>query len=84
MSLDAVASALAPMAAGFDVAAGVAPPPVSTALRVLAAAARFAADLATKGIDPITHIERLHAHEDKIKDVHSAWRDRLEELYPKF
>ena len=82
MSLDAVASVLGPVANVFE-AAGVAVPGVGgTVMRVLAAAARFAADLATKGIDPIEHIERIHAADASLKGVKSEWRPRLDELYP--
>lgn len=83
MSLDALATALTPVAATLDAVAGVTSGVPATVLRTLAVAARFAADLATRGLDPITHIERLHAHESALRDVRSAWRDKLDELYPK-
>lgn len=80
--LDTVASVLGPAASVLD-AVGVGVPGVGgTVLRVLAAAARFASDLATRGIDPLEHIERLHAAEPELKTVQSAWRARLDALYP--
>ncbi len=80
--LDTLASVLTPIAAGLDVAAAAVPGIGGMVMRVIAAASRFAADLATKGVDPITHIERIHAADPLLKDVRSVWRDRLDEEYP--
>lgn len=81
MSLDALATALTPIASTLDAIASVTGGVPGTVLRVIAVGARFAADLATKGIDPITHIERIHAAEPLIKGVKSEWSQRLDDLY---
>lgn len=80
--LDQVASVLTPASVVLDAVGTSLPGVGGTILRILAAAARLAADLATKGLDPVTHIERLHAQEPALKGVQSAWRGRLDTLYP--
>ena len=74
-------SFLTPIAAILESAGESVPGPGGVAMRALAAASRFIVDLAEQGIDPIKHIERLHASEPALKDVKSAWKKRLDELY---
>lgn len=55
----------------------VVPEPAETILRFAAAAARLGADIAHSGLDPVEHIEKIHAAEPLLAGVDSAWRDAL-------
>lgn len=79
--LSKVSEVLAPVANVLDVAGQHFDGVAGTVFKVLGVAARFAADLAKQGVDPITHIERLHAAEPALKNVKSEWKQKLDELY---
>ena len=66
--------------AATTVAAGL-PEPAAMVARIVGASLAFAADLAAAGVDPVTHIQRVHAHEAKLADVESAWREALRKKF---
>lgn len=49
---------------------------------VIAVTLRFAADLAEQGIDPIEHIERIHAADASLLGVEGSWAQKLREKFP--
>jgi len=55
----------------------VLPEPAGEVARILGAALRLAADIAAAGRSPAEEIQRIHAHDDALKDVESAWRELL-------
>ncbi len=57
------------------------PGTAGTVANVIAVALRFAADLTDQGIDPIEHIERIHAADSALTDVESGWAERLREKF---
>ncbi len=62
-------------------AAAFLPEPAKTILNYTAVALRFGAELAAKGQDPISAIERIHAADPALQGVESAWADVLREKH---
>ena len=48
---------------------------------IVAAAARFASDLVKQGINPVEHIERIHAADDSLAGIEGAWAQKLREKF---
>lgn len=76
-----VSTILTPVASILDSAAPSVPGVGGTVMRALAAASRFIVDIAAQGLDPVKHIERLHAADPALKGVRSEWKQKLDELY---
>jgi len=47
----------------------------------LITALHFAEDLAKQGIDPVEHLEKIHASEPLLKDVETGWVDALRDKF---
>lgn len=55
--------------------------PVGAVARLIVASLRFASDLVDRGIDPIQHIERLHACEPLLAKTEIEWSKALDEKF---
>lgn len=57
------------------------PGTVGVVLQIVSAALRFAVDLARQGLDPIAHIERIHAADKRLSEVEGSWAQKLHEKF---
>jgi len=73
-SLDIVASVSDGVARGLPGVGGI-------LSAVTAAAARFASDLVKQGLDPVQHIERIHAADESLARIEESWASALREKF---
>jgi hypothetical protein len=72
---------LTALAAAADAATGALPGAGGEVAAFVAAALRFAADLAGQGVDPTAHLERVHAADPSLQSVEAAWAEALREKF---
>ena len=75
--INRLAPLLAQAGDAAEVASGVLDGDAKTVASIAAAVMRFAADLARAGVDPIEHIERVHAAEPLLAGVEAEWAEVL-------
>lgn len=66
---------------GVGAIATVLPTPYNVVAQLIATGLKYADDLIAQNIDPITHIERIHAADPLLAETESTWADELKKKF---
>lgn len=66
---------------GFGAVVTVLPAPYNAIAQLIVTGLRYADDLIAKGVDPIDHIERIHAADPMLADTESTWASALKSKF---